>query len=297
MVIFFESGRLGNQLFQYCVLRKIEPGKPLFLLGLQSLKSMFVGIDCAGETACDRLMERLLCTSMGVRVLDTLSRRLGIIGWIVERRTEAHTNMQMRKGIIPNIYFCAESYWQSEELIENQVAASIQLAPELKGRALQLMKEMFGDGRMSFFVHVRRGDYSAWPSREAPGILPLKWYMKQMNVIRERFADPVFVVVSDDRFYAEEMFGDCPDVYVCHESEKIDFAIISMCSGGGILSASSFSWWGAYFVRRSNKGAFFVAPMYWGGHRLKSWYPNEAIKTSWITYAAVENEIASAQGK
>ena len=286
MIIFHESGRLGNQLFQYCVFKKIEASKRLFLLGMQSLKTTFVGIDCAGETMCDKLMERLLIR-LGARMLGALSRKWGIIGWIVESRTETCSNIQMRKGIVPNVYYCTESYWQSEGLIEDHVTASIQLRSELKEQASRVMMKLPCDKRETFFVHVRRGDYCSWPSRTAPAILPLKWYLKQMDVIRKRFVRPVFVVVSDDRYYAEEMFGSYPDVYVCHESEKIDFAIMSMCYGGGILSASSFSWWAAYFARRVNTDAFFIAPMYWGGHRLTSWYPNEAIKTSWITYAAV----------
>jgi len=287
MIIMFENGRLGNQLFQYCVLRKFGADKHLFLLGMKSLKSTFVGINCAGETRWGKLVERGLIR-LGPRWLDALSRKFGVIGWISEDRTDKSTKIQVQKGLVSSVYYATESYWQCEGLVEDSVAEGIQLRPEIQTQASNVMMRLSCDKRKIFFVHVRRGDYASWPTKEAPGILPLKWYLKQMDVIRARFDAPVFVVVSDDRYYAEEMFGSYSDVHVCHENEKVDFATMSMCYGGGILSASSFAWWAAYFSRQVNKDAFFIAPMYWGGHRLKSWYPNEAIKTSWITYASVE---------
>ena len=39
MIIFFEGGRLGNQLFQYCGLRKIDSTGPIYIYGMQALKN------------------------------------------------------------------------------------------------------------------------------------------------------------------------------------------------------------------------------------------------------------------
>ena len=64
-----------------------------------------------------------------------------------------------------------------------------------------------------------------------------------------------------------------------------DFVLMTQCKGG-ILSASSFSWWGAYLAKQKYSGTFFLAPKYWAGHRQKRWYP-ESMKSSFLDYVEI----------
>jgi len=285
MIIFFESGQLGNQLFQYCALKSM-PGKgPLYLIGMQSLKTIFLGVEVAGGKKLDKFIERLI-RFLGQAKIEILARKFRLFGLIEEQQPSDGSWIQQRRGFLKDIYYCDSAYFQSEDLHAQSVASTLELRPDLSVQATSIFKDFPQDRTETFFVHVRRGDYFSWPSTEAPAVLPPDWYQAQMDMVRSRCGKPFFVVVSDEAAYADEVFADCLDVYVSHESQGVDFALMAKCDGGGVLSPSSFSWWGACFVRRANKDAFFVAPLFWGGHRKGEWHP-EGVETSWINYVAV----------
>ncbi len=286
MIIFFESGRLGNQLFQYCALKRFQKKGAIFLVGMRSLKDTFQGIEVAGGTRLAYGIERIV-RRLGTGPFDTLARKLRLIGYIKEHRTPNGSEFRINNGLLKNIHYCGVSYFHAENMVDHSIASKLELKTELLEYASKIFKKFPRDRTETFFVHVRRGDYTHWPSPDAPAVLPLRWYRQQMETIRSRCVKPFFLVVSDDGPYAAEMFGNNPDVFVSHESEAVDLALMSLCSGGGVLSASSFSWWAAYFARRANNDAFFIAPLYWIGHPSGSWFP-EGIETSWLNYAAVE---------
>lgn len=121
---------------------------------------------------------------------------------------------------------------------------------------------------------------------QAPAMLSDKWYLEQMQLVRKRFSQAFFIVLSDDPRHCDSVFKDQPDVYVSHQSEAQDFALMSLCAGG-ILSASSFAWWGAYFAKKTTGAELFIAPKYWFGHGLKKWMPAK-IAVDWIEYADVD---------
>lgn len=138
-----------------------------------------------------------------------------------------------------------------------------------------------------FFVHVRRGDYIRWPSSEAPAVVPLSWYCVQMQRIRESNPQAHFVLISDDHPCVEEFFSQDQTLVIHKGSLVSDFAVMTQCLGGGVLSASSYSWWGGCFVHNKNPLARLIAPRYWAGYRSGSWFPSR-IETSWLEYADVE---------
>ena len=287
MIIFFENGRLGNQIFQYCALKKFHKKGSIFLVGMRSLKTMFTGVEVVGGTNWVwKLIERFIF-HLAQGPLHILAKKLRVIGFVEEELTAKGSKLIVQNGFFKNLYYCSQIYFQSENMIENSVAEKIELKPELLNLASIYLMKLPCERTATFFVHVRRGDYLNWPSRSAPAVLPLIWYQEQMNLVRSKYAKPFFVIVSDDGLYADEMFGHCEDVLVSYENEELDFALMSRCDGG-ILSASSFAWWAAYFARRNNKDAFFIAPLYWVGHCSKIWHPQN-IETSWLTYAEVKS--------
>jgi hypothetical protein len=286
MIIIHENGRLGNQLFQYCALRNFQKKDALFLFGMKSLKSIFDGLEIEQgkwlEWDCEGKVFRI-----GKFILTILAKKLHLIGLIREHKTTSGSCIVTDSGLLKNIYYCEkDSFFQSEELVVDSVTGTLHLKRNLLDQAEHIFMGFPPDRSETFFVHVRRGDYINWPSKSSPAVLPFRWYQEQMDLIRSKFAKPFFVVVSDDGPYADEMFTMYPDVFVSHENEEIDFVLMTLCAGGGILSASSFAWWAAYFARRNSERAVFVAPLYWAGHRKGSWEP-ESIKTSWLNYAEV----------
>lgn len=285
MIIIFECGRLGNQLFQYCALKKIQKDGSFFFIGPQSIDSVIDGLELAGNSRIETIIRQLLVW-LGPRWLYSLARKLQLIGLVEEHTTSSDYEYEINNGLFKKIYFC-DGYFQSERLIDLSVAEGLSIKQSLCEQALQISRKFPGDRSATFFVHVRRGDYTWWPTRNSPAVLPLKWYKEQMDKIRAEYIKPFFIVVSDDFPYIQEMFGDYQDVFVSNEKQEMDFALMSLCDGGGILSASSFAWWAAYFAKRNSKNALFIAPLYWVGHRKKEWHP-KGIETDWINYVAVE---------
>ena len=71
--------------------------------------------------------------------------------------------------------------------------------------------------------------------------------------------------MSDALMWVKENFSNQDDIFTSSENEEIDFSMMTRCSDG-ILSASSFAWWGACFSKINNPDGIFLAPKFWLGH-------------------------------
>ena len=116
-----------------------------------------------------------------------------------------------------------------------------------------------GERSQRIFVHVRRGDYLDWP-RGASSALPVDYFYGEMDKLRREFLKPEFLVFSDDPAFCREFFHG-EDVKIIEAEEATSLKLMSTCVAG-ILSPSSFSWWGAKLANRSARGPF-VAPSDW----------------------------------
>lgn len=282
-IILPECGRLGNQLFQYVAIRSKCPDEHIAIYGMRSLKELFDGVDAyfADEK-----------TSLRDKFLLRLSRRLAkrqrkknkrFITEVIET-SEAPHRIAVKDGLLPGLKYCHGAFFQNEALLETSVIRRLSIKPVFADRARQILSG-FEQDRPKIFLHIRRGDYISWPNREAPAVLPARWYRDCQDWFRKELNNPIFLICSDDTPYVYDVFGDMPDVWVSTLSEKEDFALMAQCDGG-ILSASSFSWWAACLARQANPDRLFYAPTYWGGHKRKTWHPS-FIETSWITYRDV----------
>jgi len=281
MVIFFESGRLGNQLFKYVALRSFFPNpEKIVLIGFDSLKNTFDGIDAIFINKNNWLIMFLMRV---IRKLEHLNILDKVFNVAYESNTDYKIIVKKNLSLI-NCIYVKESYFQSEAFIDDKIVN------ELRFKSY-ITKALAGDNRFDkqvsnlIFVHVRRGDYLNWPSPELPAVLSDDWYLQQVNTIKEFIDAPKFLFFTDDPEYVKEKLLhqiDCADIY--HSSESIDLAAMSYCCGG-ILSPSSFAWWGAKFaVNKSYSLRRFVAPTYWFGHAKKEWTP-PGIKAQFIEYS------------
>jgi hypothetical protein len=132
------------------------------------------------------------------------------------------------------------------------------------------------------FVHIRRGDYLFWPSRDFPAAIEVGWYLVQMEYFRYKYPQIQFIVFTDDKEYSFKLFADAKDVIISFEDEIVDFVIMAKCNHG-ILSASTFSWWTAYMAKISNPTGEFIAPKYWIGYNKREWSP-PWIESNWLRY-------------
>ena len=283
MILFFESGRLGNQLFQYSGLRQSFPEEHLIFIGCSDLDAL-IETDDVAFIRKDPIL-RWLHIGLFARFMTVLSR-WRIIGCIREVQNESSYSVSVRIGFMRGIPLLQPAYFQHSSVVK-----SISGAIAIKPKYVDLAKSWLNlnsvrvDQNNLVFVHIRRGDYLSWPNRTSPAVLSLSWYLEAMATIRSKVSTPLFIVLTDDPYYAKDVFSGLSDVLISDNEHLVDFALMSLCRHG-ILSASSFAWWGAWFSRKTyacNGHGIYLAPKYWAGHRSKRWFPDGFV-TDWISY-------------
>lgn len=285
-IILFENGRLGNQFFQYLSARTAAPRAQIICIGLQSLlMTLQPGVQHLADTKSGGLLKKLFNRLGRDRALN-LAKNKKLWSVISEMRDDYDPPILLAGGLLSKIAIL-DGFFQNKEIFEKFSCEDFPLRIERVESAREWIKtNVSSRGFNSYFIHLRRGDYVRWPSAEHPAVLPLRWYEQQMNEIARADERAHFVVCTDDKPYAEEMFGSNPLVSVFRGSEIDDFFLMTQCSGGGILSASTFSWWAAWHGKRFFRYSRYIAPQYWAGWRLKEWYP-PAMETTWLDYRCV----------
>jgi len=281
MILFFEDGRLGNQLFQYYGFRKYFPHQRIIFFGCRDLKK-----------SCDNVAANFIELSPKhikfciFKLLCFLLTKIRIIGQITESTQNKVFKLVISRGILFNVYLARSIYFQHEDCIKEIINP-----PILKKKFLNFAKKwlkkngIFSHQHRLIFIHIRRKDYLNWPSSEFPAAVDISWYKKAMTQISKKINKAIFIVMGDDFPYIYENFKSSDTLFISSNSPEIDLSIMSMCPRG-ILSASSFAWWGAFFAkfRKFNKNhSHFIAPKYWAGYRLKKWLPSKFF-SEWITY-------------
>ncbi|WP_175628261.1 alpha-1,2-fucosyltransferase [Thioalkalivibrio denitrificans] len=283
MIILFESGRLGNQLFQYAALRKLYPDEKLIFLGGEDLGNLL--LDCEASFIERSRFPKWLPIGFLQRSFSSFAK-MRLVNCIQEVRDGSGYSIQQNIGLMPRLYFLQTSYFQHRSIIE-QITPRLRIRPALLSEARQWLRgqNLEDERHKLIFVHIRRGDYISWPSREYPAVLGARWYRRAMNEMREMMIEPRFLVMTDDVYYAQDLFEHEQDVHISYNTPFVDLALMSLCDHG-ILSASSFAWWGGWFSRQRNderSDGRFLAPRYWAGHRAMAWYP-DGFESDWIRY-------------
>jgi len=280
LLIYFENGRLGNQFFAYSALRGLYPNQRLVLFGFGTLKQAIESVDAI--IIENRKLPRLL--EFGIKQFLVVLAKLRIIGTIQESRENSTYLVKKASGLIFNLHLLKPSYFQHQDVLE-KINPSLRLNEDIFRKASDWLEEKVvkSSDQNLVFVHIRRGDYLTWPSREYPAVLEKQWYIRAMDRMRAKVKNPIFLLLTDDPYYAKDCFGVQSDILISENDQLVDLALMSLCQHG-ILSASSFAWWGAWFSeKRSSDEGIYMAPKYWGGHRKKEWIP-EGFITNWITY-------------
>ena len=280
MLIYFENGRLGNQFFVYSALRGLYPNQRLVLFGFGTLKQAIESVDAI--IIENRKLPRLL--EFGIKQFLVVLAKLRIIGTIQESRENSTYLVKKASGLIFNLHLLKPSYFQHQDVLE-KINPSLRLNEDIFRKASDWLEEKVvkSSDQNLVFVHIRRGDYLTWPSREYPAVLEKQWYIRAMDRMRAKVKNPIFLLLTDDPYYAKDCFGVQSDILISENDQLVDLALMSLCQHG-ILSASSFAWWGAWFSeKRSSDEGIYMAPKYWGGHRKKEWIP-EGFIANWITY-------------
>lgn len=286
-IILYENGRLGNQFFQYLAVRTAFPSAQIVCIGLRSLlESLDSRVYQEAPSMRGSLLQKIF-GRLGRKKALELATRLKLWGVITD--VSDHENC---RPVLFSQGLCAElaivdGFFQNEALLDTISFCQYPLRDELMENARKwIAVNVLSRQLHPYFLHLRRGDYVRWPNENYPAVLPFRWYEQQINEISRVDENAHFIVCTDDPPYAEERFGSSPQVSIFRGSEIEDFFLMTQCSGGGILSASTFSWWAAWYGKQFFPPARYLAPMFWAGWRRGVWFP-PAFETSWLDYRAV----------
>lgn len=111
----------------------------------------------------------------------------------------------------------------------------------------------------SVSLHIRRGDYSKFP--DIHPILPLEYYKKALDFIKNRTKIEYVYVFSDDIEWCKQNLSFGNLIFV-DEKDYVSISMMAKCDHN-IVANSSFSWWGSYLNQNPNK--IIVYPSLWFG--------------------------------
>lgn len=266
MILFLSDGRLGNQLFQYAFLNTIaKKDEKIITANMEQFVDKFdiknknffhLNLGKYGLSLTKKLFKPYFLKTM---------TKLRLIGYIHQERNETSSlpSFVAKRGILP-VTLVETNFFQSEDFFDKH-----KIDFSLKERYVKEAEEFLAQvskEHTRIFVHVRRGDYIFQSYLGIQGIdLPKIYFEKAMKAIVKDIENPFFVFLSDDSSYVECCFENIENKIISKNSAAVDLAIMSLCKYG-IVSNSSFSWWGAYIMKNRKKVIF---PKYWYGWKQK----------------------------
>lgn len=285
MLVVRSKGQLGNQLFLFAAAMKArEPHEQVFFVGFQDLAHSFPQF-AKRYWRLPLKRKPLWLWRFSDRAISKLA------SWSFCGRvslSEANHQFERRKGKAPITIFDA-GLCQRESLIDPSAVLAL-LSDQHHQSRKSSPDQMGTDGQghndgKNCFVHVRRGDYLRWPSISEPAALPDSWFLSAMKEVEKKFPNVKFTIFTDDPAHCEKIFGKNQNCTVMTLDEADTLRSMSTCDVG-ILSASTFSFWGA-FLASQRGGSHFIAPEFWLGWRERSWYPAGMDQTSFLSWARV----------
>jgi len=265
MILFLSDGRLGNQLFQYAFLNTIKKEHEKIIAS--NMEQFIDNFDIDNElfTHIQTNKYTRFIIKKFLKPFLIFLAKLKLIGYIKQNRngTSSLPSFTEQKGIlllrlVETNFFQSEFFFNPEKIDFRLKANSLDEAKKVV--------EPISDDFTKVFVHVRRGDYIFEKYLDRQGIdLPKQYFLDAIAKIKIEVENPFFVFLSDDVSFVECCFSDIKNKYISRNSMAVDLALMSLCEYG-IVSNSSFSWWGAYMMKDRKKVIF---PKYWYGWKSK----------------------------
>lgn len=278
LIVFNASqGRLGNQLFHLSALDKMCRFHDVgILIGARALRENFVWkrrnviiLPKRKKRLCDLL--RSLATK-------------GLVSYYTEEKLtdggpcpfESGRLERKTRGLVP-VSFVENAYLQSDAWVGEKFRERIQFKPET-ARAVEAFGAQHSiDWATTIFVHIRRTDYTGFSINDSGSVaLPPSYYRQGIQKLETQLRVSTVLFVTDDPLYAAAEFADVARKIIVSRSPDFDLRVMSRCATG-VLSASSFSWWGAMLGQLRVRP---VAPRHWIGWRVGTTIPSAVVSAA-----------------
>ncbi len=281
MIVTKLIGGIGNQMFQYAVGRTLaDTHKTNLAVDLNDYRHL-------ENRAFD---------------LGKLKARFEIAGSEVMAATQGNRWQRWLKKILPSPWHLLYEkhfhfdpsvltstnqtyligYWQSEKYFKSSRSILLQdLVPQAPLEGLNLKLSQMMTQTVAVSLHIRRGDYVTNPqASQFHGILPLEYYNRALNYLKNKLPEfQVFVFSDDPHWVQDNLKTEFNTYYVTHNQHKNeeDLRMMSLCHHN-IIANSSFSWWGAWLNQNPEK--IVIAPKNWFRDSTKD--TTDLIPAEWI---------------
>jgi hypothetical protein len=292
MIIFSRCVQLGNQIFQYLFMRYIsKKNETIILINMEEIFKLFKKIHAFNIHSKNQIIKKII--SKFDYYLQKLSENKIIVN--ISENSEEINGCKMKNGTVKNqdgkigfIKYVEGSNYQSSLITNNSVIHKMKINKKHLVESENFLKTL-PNNCIKIFVHIRLGDYKDFEVLGKKDLtLPIKYYRYCIEYFYKTYKDPYFILISDQPKIAENIFKEIENKKVSYNSQYVDFALMTKCDAA-ILSCSSFSWFGAYFMSlNSTSKPKIFAPEYWLGFKSGIWYPKE-IKSPIFEYVNISN--------
>jgi len=255
-------GRLGNQMFQFA--STIGIGGKLGI-GVKFPIENCTKLEKAGpfipeknenmEVKCD-LLE---CFDIDPSYFTELDG-MGISSYYQEASFKYDPGiLNIRDSMTLIGYFQTEKYFlEHRDLILSQFTFKPQYFKSASDYVQSIRRNNIDKRIVS--IHIRRGDYVMYPNHHP--VCSKLYYRTAIDLIKSEIPDVKFLIFSDDPEWCKtEFFGE--DYIISDLADQyLELCAMSLCDHH-IIANSSFSWWGAWLNKNSDKKV--IAPSKWFG--------------------------------
>ena len=168
--------------------------------------------------------------------------------------------------------------------VENEVKELFHFSDfEVGSRNAELAMNMRSENSIS--IHLRKGkDYMK--NEAFANTCPLEYYLKAVDIIKDRVEDPVFYVFTDNPDWVKENLKGIDYTLVEGNpaigwGNHFDMQLMSCCKHN-IIANSTYSWWGAFL--NDNPDKIVIDPKYWFNPNLNKFknIENKTACEGWI---------------
>ena len=277
MIIIIENGQFGNQLFQFNYCLKIaKSNEKIIFIGFDNLSKFIKKNKNFLFFTKKNLIIKILIKFL-IQLINFINK-IKIAKTIIQSyKTQ---NISSQNGLCNFLTF-VEGHFENEKFVYKDFENYIKISP-IENKAKKFLKKIkIKNNKKIFFVQIRLKAAIYGIDRNYPSVVPLSWFFKCKNILK-KYKNSLFIFLSDDLSFLKENLN-AGEIYIKNPDPFFSFYLIKNCDGG-ILSPSSFAWWGAYLSKK-----IFYAPKFWHGHRKKVFRPQK-FTTSFLTYKTVENK-------
>lgn len=264
------QGGLGNQMFQYALLKGLEVTFNEPVLADISMFNMYFrryeleyvfGVGLRYANYAD--MKQVYRCSKDYNITRLQRKLFGPSKFEYKETEDVEKDACVYEENVDRYY---EGYWIMEryaELAEPILRNDFVFKNKLNNNNEVVLNEIRESESVS--LHVRRGDFLKLP--DYCGICDLEYYKYAISHILSNVSDAHFFVFSNDIQWCKEnivpLLKGANVTFV--EGNKgwdsyVDMQLMSECKHN-IIANSTFSWWGAWLNNNPNK--IVVAPKYW----------------------------------